>query len=88
MNPIQNLWDILIHDIYSETTNKPLTTKIELIERQIKVWFYFKRMTRFCKTFIENMGIGVRGGGSVGAAALQGLKNFRANSVFKASASC
>jgi len=34
------------------------------------------------------MPIGVRGGGSGRAAAPPGLKNFRANSVFKASASC
>jgi len=32
--------------------------------------------------------IGVRGGGSGGAAAPPGLKNFRANSVFRANASC
>ena len=31
--------------------------------------------------------IGVRGGGRGGAAALSGLKNFRANSVFRATAS-
>jgi len=33
----------------------------------------------------EDMSIGVRG---VGSAAAPGLKNFRANSVFRASASC
>jgi len=32
-------------------------------------------------------GIGVRGGGSGAAAAPPGLKNFRANSVFRATAS-
>jgi len=32
--------------------------------------------------------IGVRGGESEGAVAPPGLKNFRANSVFRASASC
>jgi len=55
MNHIENFWDILKHEIYSESTNKPLTTKRELVERQIKVWFCCKRMTRFRKTFIESM---------------------------------
>ena len=32
--------------------------------------------------------IGVRGGGSGGATALPGLKNFRENSVFRATTSC
>jgi len=55
MNDIENVWDILKHEIYSEPTNKPLTTNRELVERQNKVWFCLKRMTRFCKTFIESM---------------------------------
>jgi len=36
----------------------------------------------------EALTIGVQGGGSGGAAAPPGLKIFRANSVFRASASC
>jgi len=27
MNPIESLWDIFKHDIHSEPTNMPLTTK-------------------------------------------------------------
>ena len=55
MNHIENLWDILKHEIYSEPTNKTLTTNRELVERQIKVWFCRKWMTRFNTTFIERM---------------------------------
>jgi len=51
----RKLWDILKHEIHSEPTNKPLTTKRELIERLIKVWFYSEKTTRFCKTLIESM---------------------------------
>ena len=38
--------------------------------------------------FVKCITIGVRGGGSGEAVAPPSLKNFRANSVFRASASC
>jgi len=47
------------------------------------------RIIVYCATILKTIvSIGVRGGGSRGAAAPPGLKNFRANSVFRASASC
>jgi len=55
MNPIENLWDILKHDIHSEPTNKQLTTKRELIERLTKVWFYSEKITWCWKTLVESM---------------------------------
>jgi len=42
-------------EIYSEPTNKLVTTKRELVERQNKIWFHRKRMPRFRKTFMESM---------------------------------
>ena len=36
MNPIENLWEVLKSDIHSQ----PITTKNELIEPVIKVWFH------------------------------------------------
>jgi len=55
MNSIENFSDILKHEMHSEPTSKPITTKSELIERLIKVWFYSEKITRFCKTHIESM---------------------------------
>jgi len=55
MTPIQKFLDNLNHNIHSEPTNKPLTTKRELIEQLIKLWLYSEKITRFCKTHIESM---------------------------------
>ena len=50
MNPFENLWEILKHEMHSE-----LITKIKLTENSIKVWFYSEKIAKFHKTFIENM---------------------------------
>jgi len=55
MNPIETFWDILKHEIHSETINKPLTTKRVLMERLIKVLIYSEKITWFCSTHIESM---------------------------------
>ena len=51
MNPIENLWESLKNEIHSE----PISTKRELIQKLINVWFHSEKNSRFCKNFIECM---------------------------------
>ena len=51
LNLIENLCEILKHEIHSE----PITTKIELIEKLIRVWIHSEKIGRLCKTFVESM---------------------------------
>ena len=51
MNPIENVWEVLKNEIHSQ----PITTKNELIEQLIKVWFHSKQITNLCKKLIESM---------------------------------
>jgi hypothetical protein len=51
MNPIENLWEVLKNEIHSE----PITTKIELIERLIHVWFHSTKIRTLCRDLIESM---------------------------------
>lgn len=51
MNPIESLWSILkdeIHDV-------PITTKRDLIERLIHVWFHSDKIRNLCRTLIVGM---------------------------------
>ena len=51
MNPIENVWEVLKNEIHSQ----PITTKNELIDQLIKVWFHSKQITNLCKKLIESM---------------------------------
>ncbi|XP_065684059.1 transposable element Tcb1 transposase isoform X1 [Hydra vulgaris] len=51
MNPIENLWDILKNEIHQI----PITTKSQLIERLIHVWFHSTKIKFLCKSLIESM---------------------------------
>lgn len=51
MNPIESLWCILKDEIHSV----PVTTKTDLIERLINVWFHSDRIKNLCRTLITDM---------------------------------
>ena len=51
MNPIESLWCLLKNEIHEV----PITTKKQLIERLIKVWFHSDRIKDLCRTLIRGM---------------------------------
>lgn len=51
MNPIESLWCILKDEIH-ETS---ITTKQQLIQRLIRVWFHSNRIKELCKKLINGM---------------------------------
>ena len=51
MNPIESLWCILKDEIHKQ----PITTKHQLIERLIEVWFRSPRIQEMCRILITDM---------------------------------
>jgi transposase len=51
MNPIESLWAILKDEIHLV----PISTKTELIQRLIYVWFHSEKIKQFCRTLIMGM---------------------------------
>ena len=51
MNPIENLWELLKDEIHEV----PITNKVDLIERLIKVWFHSETIANQCENMISSM---------------------------------
>ena len=51
MNPIENVWELLKR----EMSKNPITTKTELIERLIHVWYHHPSIQDVVKSCIESM---------------------------------
>ncbi|KAK6187514.1 hypothetical protein SNE40_005520 [Patella caerulea] len=51
MSPIETLWDTLKDEIH----NVPITNKVDLIARLIKVWFHSEIIKRQCESLIQGM---------------------------------
>ena len=51
MNPIESMWNQLKDEIH----NVPITTKVQLIERLIQVWFHSPKIRKMCQDLIKGM---------------------------------
>ena len=51
MNPIESMWSQLKDEIH----NVPITTKVQLIERLIQVWFHSPKIRKMCQDLIKGM---------------------------------
>ena len=51
MNPIESMWNQLKDEIH----NVPITTKVQLIERLIQVWFHSPNIRKMCQDLIKEM---------------------------------
>lgn len=51
MNPIEDLWNVLKNEIHQV----PITTKTELIERLLHVWFHSPKIKEICRSNILGM---------------------------------
>jgi len=51
MNPIESMWNQLKDEIH----NVPITTKVQLIERLIQVWFHLPKIRKMCQDLIKGM---------------------------------
>ena len=49
MNPMESLWDVLKDEIHEIS----ITSKTQLIERLIRVWFHFEKIKAFCVSLIN-----------------------------------
>ena len=51
MNPIESMWNQLKDEIH----NVPITTKVQLIERLIQVWFHSPKIRKMCQDLTKRM---------------------------------
>ena len=51
MNPIESMWNQLKDEIH----NVPITTKVQLIQRLIQVWFHSPKIRKMCQDLIKGM---------------------------------
>ena len=51
MNPIESMWNQLKDEIH----NVLITTKVQLIERLIQVWFHSPKIKKMCQDLIKGM---------------------------------